>query len=76
VQCVNLTDDELLRVIAENTDAMVGLIHYRIELDAEISSADDSVRRSELMHSYVGWVNKFESEYRACTGELRRRHRV
>jgi hypothetical protein len=74
VQCANLTDDELWRAIAANTDAMSKLLDQREELNAEISSLSDSAKRSELMSSYLGKVNKFESEYRTYTTELRHRH--
>jgi hypothetical protein len=74
VQCVNLTDDELWRAIAANTDAMSELLYQRVELDAEISSMTDPARRSALMSSYMGAVNQFEGEYRAYTAELRRRY--
>jgi hypothetical protein len=74
VQYVNLTDDELWRAIAANTDAMSDLLHRRFELDAEISTLSDPARRSELMSSYVGTVDKFEGEYRTYTAELRHRY--
>jgi hypothetical protein len=74
VQCVDLTDDELLRAIAANTDAVSDLLHQRAELEAEISGMSDPATRTELMSSYVGTVNKFESEYRTYAAELRRRY--
>jgi hypothetical protein len=70
----NLTDDELWRAIAANTEATSDLLHQRVRLDAEISTMTDPVRRSKLMTSYLGTVNKLESEYRACMVELRRRY--
>jgi hypothetical protein len=74
VQCVNLTDDELWRCIAANTDAMSELLDQRVELEAEIGSTNDLAKLSELMDSYISSVNRFEGEYRAYTAELRRRH--
>jgi hypothetical protein len=74
VQCLTLTDDELLRAIAGNTNAMSELLDQRVELDAEISGLTDPAKRSELMHSYAATINKFEGEYRTYTAELRRRH--
>ena len=74
MQYVNLTDDELWRAMAANTDAMSDLLHRRFELDAEISTLSDPARRSELMSSHVGTVDKFEGEYRAYTAELRHRY--
>jgi hypothetical protein len=74
VQCASLTDDELWAAIAANTDAVSDLLHQRAELEAEIDGVTDPASRTELMSSYVGAVNRFESEYRACTTELRRRY--
>jgi len=74
VQCVDLTDDELWNAIAANTDALSDLLHQRAELDAAISGMTDFVKRSELMSSYVNRVNNFETDYRACSAELRRRY--
>ena len=74
MQIIDLTDDELLRAIAANTDAMSDLLHQRVQLNAEISNLTDPLKRSELLTSYVGIVNNFESEYRACAAELRRRN--
>ena len=74
MQCVDLTDDELWQAIAANTDAMSDLLHQRAELEAEISEMTDPAARTDLMSSYVGAVNKFESEYRTYTAEIRRRY--
>jgi len=73
VQCVDLSDDELWRAIAQNTEAMSELLFQRAELDAELSSMTDPTQRSELMTTYAGTVNKFESEYRNYAAELLRR---
>jgi hypothetical protein len=40
MQCVSLTDDELWRVIAENTNAMSRLVHQQLELDAYLGAND------------------------------------
>jgi hypothetical protein len=74
VQRVNLTDDELWRAIAANTDAVSDLLHQRVELEVEISDTTDPGARTDLMSSYVGAVNKFESECRVYTAEIRRRY--
>ena len=74
MQCVNFSDDELWHAIAANTEAMADLLHQRAELEAEISGMADPARRTELMSSYVSTVNKFETEYRAYTAEIRRRY--
>lgn len=74
MQCVNLSDDELLRAIAANTDTMSDLLHQRADLETEISGTTDFAKRAALMTSYMTAVNRFESDYRACTAELRRRY--
>jgi hypothetical protein len=74
VQCVNLSDDELLRTIAANTDTMSDLLHQRADLEIEISGTNDFAKRAALMTSYMSTVNRFESDYRACAAELRRRY--
>jgi hypothetical protein len=74
LQCVNLTDEELLRAIAANTDSMSDLLHQRAELETEISGTTDFAKRAALMNSYMTTVNRFESDYRACAAELRRRY--
>ena len=74
MQCADLTDDELLYTIAENTAGMSDLIDCRVQLDEEINDLNDPADRSELMDYYVRKLNIFEAEYRSCTAELRRRH--
>jgi hypothetical protein len=74
VQCVDLTDDELWCAIAANTDIMSDLLHQRAELETEISATTDFVKRAAMMSSYMSTVNRFESDYRACAAELRRRY--
>jgi len=74
VQCANLTDDELFLAIAANTDAMSDLLQQQSDFDDEISTITDPDQRSELMSSYIGTVNRFETDYRAYMAELRRRH--
>ena len=68
VQCVNLSDDELLLAIAANTDAMSDLPLQRAEFDSETIKIPDPDRRLELMKAYVGTVNRFETDYRALHG--------
>lgn len=74
MQCLNFSDDELWDAIAANTDAVSDLLHQRFELEAELDGMTDPASRTDLMSSYVGAVNKFESEYRAYTAEIRRRY--
>ena len=72
MQCVNLTDDELWRAIAENTNAMSRLVHQQLELDAYVAANDPY--RGHLMRFYLGRASKFQREYQACTAEIRRRY--
>jgi hypothetical protein len=68
MQCVKLTDDELLRAIARNTDELSSLLRL---VDADVRIGDTSRAQSR---SYVEAVNKFECEYREYIAELRHRH--
>ena len=74
MQCADLTDDELLHTIAENTAGMSDLIDCRAQLDEETNGLNDLAERSEVMAYYVRKLNSFEAEYRSCTAELHRRH--
>jgi len=74
VHCVNLTDDELLQEIAVNTDAVSDLLCRRAELEAEIRRTTDPASLTAMMSSYMVVVHKFESDYRSCMAELRRRY--
>ena len=73
MQCVNLTDDELWRAIAQNTNAMSALVYRRIELDAG-NTRNDVIHRAQLMQSNAEIINKLERKYREYTDELRRRY--
>ncbi len=73
MQCINLTDDELWRAIAENTNVMSALVHEQLELGAGIT-ANDPDRRAELMRSHLQTVNEYQRQYRDYTAELRRRY--
>jgi hypothetical protein len=72
MQCVNLTDDELWRRIAQNTNAMSALVYRRIELDAG-NTRNDIIHRAQLMQSNAETISKLEHKYREYTDELRRR---
>jgi hypothetical protein len=74
VQRSNLTDDELLRAIAENTDAMSVLIHQQLELDAGVGAANKAIIRAKLKLSNLRTIDKYQREYRDCSAELRRRY--
>lgn len=74
MECAKLTDDELWRAIAENTNALSLVVEQRQELDAAIAASYDAAGRASLMRLHVATVNRFHREYRAYTAELRRRH--
>jgi hypothetical protein len=73
MQCVNLTDDELWRRIAQNTTLMSALVYRRIELDAD-NTRSDIIRRAQLMQWNAETINKLERKYREYTAEVRRRY--
>ena len=73
MQCVNLTDDELWRRIAQNTTLMSALVYRRIELDAG-NTRNDIIERVQLMQSNLETISKLERKYREYTDELRRRY--
>ena len=70
IQCANLTDDELWRVIIQNTDAMSLLFEEHRELDA----GADPNKRADLMRSHLETASKLLREYHEYAGELRRRY--
>jgi hypothetical protein len=72
VQCVKLSDEELWRAIAENTDAMSALVLEQLELEQAASSIPE--KRPALMHSHLQTIDKYQRDYRDCTSELRRRY--
>jgi hypothetical protein len=72
MQCRKLTDDELWRTIAENTNAMSRLVRQQLELDAYMGLGDPY--RDYLMRFHLARASKFQREYQDCTAELRRRY--
>jgi aspartate oxidase len=72
----NLSDDELWRAIAQNTNAMSALVHRQLELDAAMNGSSGIVRRARLMQSNTETIDKLQRNYREYTAELRRRHRL
>jgi hypothetical protein len=64
VRCANLSDDELWRAIAENTNAMSVLVNELFELGRIAGAANDRQRM----------IDKFQREYQELTAELRRRY--
>ena len=75
MSCVDLTDDELWRAIAENTNAMSAAIHQQMELGEKIGETDDP-GRAHLTRSRLEAISRYQREYRDWTAELRRRHRI
>ena len=75
MECADLTDAELWRAIAENTNVMSALIYEQLEMDAGIA-ANDPAMRAELMRCHLQTINKFQREYRDYTTELRRRYKT
>ena len=73
MQCVNLTDDELWRAIAQNTNAMSALVYRRLELDVG-NTRNDVINRARLMQTNAEIISKLEYNYREYTAELRRRY--
>jgi hypothetical protein len=73
MQCVNLTDDELWRAIAQNTNAMSALAYRGLELDAG-NTRNDAINQARLMQSNAETISKLEYNYREYTAELRRRY--
>jgi hypothetical protein len=69
MQCEKLTDADLWRAIAQNTDKFCALLSY-VEAD-DIGIAGPPCAGSSR---YSEAVNKFEYEYREYIAELRRRH--
>jgi hypothetical protein len=68
MRCANLTDDELWRAVALNTEALSALLHQQVD-DAD-SGAIHFRRKADL----IRFANRFQREYREYTAELRRRH--
>jgi len=74
MQSVNLTDDQLWRAIAQNTNAMSALVYRRLELNAGINTRNDVIQRTQLVQSNAETISKLERNYREYTDELRRRY--
>jgi len=69
MQSVNLTDDQLWRAIAQNTNAMTALIHQQLELDPAVNTLSDTIRQANAQR-----IGKLERNYREYTAELSRRY--
>jgi hypothetical protein len=73
VQSLNVTDDELWRAIADNTNAISALIEKQSELDAGRGAPDPDTRQ-ELMLFNVQAIDKYHREYRDFIAEVHRRY--
>jgi hypothetical protein len=73
MQVENLTDEQLWRAIAQNTNAMSALIHQQLEL-AAVHTISDSIRQAKLRELNAERISKLARNYREYTAELRRRY--
>ena len=69
-----LTDEQLFRGIARNTNAMTALIHQQLELDPAVNSISDTIRQTRLKESNTKRIAKLERNYHEYTAELRHRY--
>ena len=70
---LHLTDDQLWRAIADNTDAISALIEKQFELDAGYGAPDPDTRQ-ELMLFNVQTIDKHQRDYRDFIAEIHRRY--
>jgi hypothetical protein len=73
VQRKLLTDEQLWRAIAENTNEMSTRVDQQLEL-AMANGTPDSGRRATLMQLNAQKINTLQRQYQAFTAELRRRY--
>jgi len=73
MQSESLTDDQLWRRIARNTNAMTALIRQQIEL-AAVKTITDSIRHAKKRQSNLEIIDKLSRNYQEYTAELRRRY--
>ncbi len=74
MQSVNLTDEQLWRAIAQNTNAMTALIHQQLELDPAVNTLSNTIRQVKLRESNAERIDKLERNYAEYAAELRRRY--
>jgi hypothetical protein len=70
MQFAKLTDDELWRGIAQNTEAMSALARRQLKLNAANACAIHPGVRADLIHL----ANRIDRRYREYAAELRRRY--
>lgn len=73
MKSLNLTDNELWRAIAENTNALSLLIQKQLESYAHIGAKDPD-KAKYLMGFHLEKAKEYQREYQECTAELRRRY--
>lgn len=73
VRSVYMTDEELWRAIAENTDAISVLIEKQFELDEGLGAPDRNIQQ-ELMPFNAQTIDKYYHEYRDFIAEIHRRY--
>jgi hypothetical protein len=73
VQRVLLTDEQLWRAIAENTDEMSALVDQQFEL-VTADGVLDIGRRANLRQLNAQRINTLQRQYQTFTAELRRRY--
>ena len=70
MQCAILTDEQLWRAIARNTDKLSALIHQQVELD----DAGAAVIHPRVRTDLIRFASRFQREYRQYVDEVRRRY--
>jgi hypothetical protein len=73
VRYLNLTDDDLWRGIAENTNAMSALVHHQLELVRGVCGPNDDVRVKQIRFNDQT-IDGCHREYGDFASELRRRY--
>jgi hypothetical protein len=70
MQCAKLSDDELWRAIAKNTEKISALIHKQLELE----HMDSAVIHPGTRRDLITFASRFQREYQQYADELRRRY--
>jgi len=70
----NLTDEQLFRGLARNTNAMTALIHQQLDPAVNRHTLSDAIRQAKLRESNTERIGKLERNYHEYTAELRRRY--
>jgi hypothetical protein len=74
MQSENLTDEQLWRAIAQNTNATTALIRQQLDLAPAFNTLSGTIRQAKLRESNAERIGKLERNYREYTAELRRRY--